>query len=149
MPFTRSTAPLSLGIALLLLAGLPPAVHAQEGFVVIANVGNPVTTLQRQDVLQFFLRQRIRWQHGERVEPIDQVESSPVRRRFSNAVLAMDVPSVKGFWQESVFSGKADPPAERASDGEIVAFVKTHVHAIGYVGSVSALDGVKIIVVTP
>jgi hypothetical protein len=61
----------------------------------------------------------------------------------------MDVPSVKGFWQEIVFSGKGDPPPERASDGEVVAFVKTHPNALGYVGNSARLDGVKVILVTP
>jgi ABC-type phosphate transport system substrate-binding protein len=140
---------LTVGIALGLLACLPCAVHAQEGFVVITNINNSVSTLRREDVSKFFLRKHTRWTQGQAVEPMDQVESSSVRRRFSNAIHQMDVPSVKGYWQEMVFSGRGDPPPERASDGEVVAFVKTHQFAIGYVASVTPIDGVKTIIVTP
>jgi ABC-type phosphate transport system substrate-binding protein len=149
MPSVANTMRSSAVIALLFLASLPAVAGAQDGFVVITNVGNPITTLRRDDVSKLFLRTRTRWPQGQRAEPMDQVESSPVRRRFSNSIHGMDVPSVKGFWQEMVFSGKGDPPVERASDGEVVAFVKTHPYAIGYVSSVSPVDGVRAILVTP
>jgi ABC-type phosphate transport system substrate-binding protein len=149
MPSINAFVHHSFGIALALLGCFPFAARAQEGFAVIVNVANPTGTLRRQDVSKLFLRVRTRWPQGQTSEPMDQVESSPVRRRFSNAILGMDVPSVKGFWQEMVFSGRADPPPERATDGDVIAFVKTHPRAIGYVAGAAPIDGVKVITVTP
>jgi ABC-type phosphate transport system substrate-binding protein len=147
-PFTIIV-PLTIGLVLALLAGLPVVARAQEGFVLIANLANPVSTLPRDEASKLFLLKRSRWASGEHARPVDQVESSSVRRRFSNAIHGMDVPSVKSFWQEIVFSGKGDPPPERASDAEVIAFVKGNPNGLGYVGSATPADGVKIIIVAP
>jgi ABC-type phosphate transport system substrate-binding protein len=147
-PFTI-TAPLAMGLALALLVGLPVVARAQDGFVLIANQANPVSTLPKDEASKLFLLKHSRWASGEQARPVDQVESSPVRRRFSNAIHGMDVPSVKSFWQDIVFSGKGDPPPERASDAEVIAFVKHHANGLGYVSSATPANGVKIIIVTP
>jgi ABC-type phosphate transport system substrate-binding protein len=117
--------------------------------VLIANQANPVSTLPRDEASKLFLLKRSRWANGEHARPVDQVESSPVRRQFSNAIHGMDVPSVKSFWQDIVFSGKGDPPPERASDAEVIAFVKDNANGLGYVSSATPANGVKIIIVTP
>ena len=140
---------LLLGMALGLLAGGPVVAHAQDSFVLIANPANPIATLSRGEVSKLFLLKRTRWSSGQRAQPVDQVESSPVRRQFSNAIHGMDVPSVKSFWQEIVFSGKGDPPPERASDAQVLAYVRSRPNGLGYVASSTYADGVKIIVVTP
>lgn len=128
---------------------LPFAAEAQQGFVLIVNLANPVVEIRREDASKLFLRKRTRWPNGEPVLAVDQVESSPVRRRFSNGVHRMDVPSVKGFWQEIVFSGKGDPPPERVADADVIAFVKATPNALGYVSVTTSLDGVKPVLVVP
>jgi hypothetical protein len=57
----------------------------------------------------------------------------------------MDVPSVYSYWQEIVFSGRGEPPPERASDAEVVAFVRANVNAFGYVSPTAAVAGVKVL----
>jgi hypothetical protein len=61
----------------------------------------------------------------------------------------MDVPSVKSFWQEVVFSGRGEPPPERASDADIIAYVRVNPNAVGYIGETTPTDAVKVITVTP
>jgi ABC-type phosphate transport system substrate-binding protein len=139
----------AIAIAIALIGPLCAMAHAQDGFVVIVNEGNSISTLPRGEASKLFLRKRIRWPNGQKAQPMDLVESSPVRRSFSNVIHGMDVPSVKSFWQEIVFSGKGDPPPERASDAEVIAFVKANLNAVGYIGSATPADGVKIITVTP
>jgi ABC-type phosphate transport system substrate-binding protein len=136
-------------LALVLLAVRPLAVRAQAGVFVIANRANPAWTLPKEEVSRLFLLKRRRWPAGQKALVVDQVESSPARRLFSELIHGMDVPSVKSFWQEIVFSGRGDPPPERASDDDVVAFVKASPFALGYVGSDARTDGVKIILVTP
>jgi ABC-type phosphate transport system substrate-binding protein len=149
MPCLTSTARLAVGIALSLVTALPGAASAQDGFVLIANRANPVSTLARGDASKLFLLKRTRWSTGQSAQPVDQIESSPVRRHFSSAVHGMDVASVKGFWQEIVFSGKGDPPPERTSDEDVIAFVRSTPNALGYIGSTTPADGVKILTLTP
>ena len=137
----------SVALALVVLASNVAGANPQEGFVLIANRANPVTSLEREEVSKLFLLKRSHWPTGQRVQPVDQVETSPVRRRFSAAIIGMDVPSVKSFWQEYVFSGKGEPPPERATDTDVIAFVASHPNAVGYVSVVPRMEGVKILFV--
>jgi hypothetical protein len=116
MPTIRNSRVAGIALALVVLVSGVAGAHPQEGFVLIANRANPVTALDREEVSKLFLLKHSQWPTGQRVQPVDQVESSPVRRRFSTAIIGMDVPSVKSFWQEYVFSGKGEPPPERATD---------------------------------
>lgn len=137
----------AIAFALLSLAARVAGARPQEGFVLIANRSNPVVVLDREEVSKLFLLKRSHWPSGQRAEPVDQVESSPVRRRFSAAIIGMDVPSVKSFWQEYVFSGKGEPPPERATDSDVIAYVASHPNAVGYVSVVPRVEGVKVLFV--
>ncbi len=53
--------------------------------------------------------------------------------------------ALKTYWQRRVFSGRDTPPLEKASDEEVVAFVKANRGAIGYVAPSSPLAGVKVL----
>jgi ABC-type phosphate transport system substrate-binding protein len=130
---------------LTLLAGGGRPADRQAAFVLIVNRANPVVSLKASEVSRLFLRKQTKWPNGQTVEPVDQVESSPTRRHFSDAVHGMDVPSVYGYWQEIVFSGRGEPPPERASDAEVVAFVHASVNAFGYVGPSATVSSVKVL----
>ncbi|MEP6729720.1 MAG: hypothetical protein ABJE10_03735 [bacterium] len=131
-----------------MLAGLPRLAIAQDRVVLIVNAANPVATITRDELSKMFLLRLTRWPNGQHVQPVDGNEMSPVRRHFSDTVLRMDVPSVKSFWQEIVFSGRGTPPPERVSEIEIIGFVKKNPGAIGYVSSITPVDGVKVITLT-
>jgi ABC-type phosphate transport system substrate-binding protein len=131
-----------------LLVGCPSIGWAQEGFRLIVHPTNPVTRFRAAGISKLFLRKQTKWPNGQTVQPVDQVESSPVRRRFSPAIHRMDVPSVKSFWQEVVFSGRGEPPPERASDAAVIAYVRANPNALGYIGEVTPADSVKVLIVT-
>jgi ABC-type phosphate transport system substrate-binding protein len=131
-----------------LLAGWPSVGRAQAGFRVIVHPRNPVTTLRAAVVSKLFLRKQTKWPNGQPVDPVDQVESSPVRRKFSPAIHGMDVPSVKSFWQEVVFSGRGEPPPEHTSDAAVIAYVRANPNAVGYIGETTPADSIKVITVT-
>jgi ABC-type phosphate transport system substrate-binding protein len=132
-----------------LLVGWPSVGRAQDGFRLIVHPTNPVGTLRAGTISKLFLHKQTKWPNGQPVQPVDQVESSPVRRKFSQAIHGMDVPSVKSFWQEVVFSGRGEPPPERASDADIIAYVRVNPNAVGYIGETTPTDAVKVITVTP
>ena len=46
-----------------------------------------------------------------------------------------------------IFSGKGIPPPEKASDAEIVTFVRDTPGAIGYVAPGADLSGVKVVAI--
>jgi hypothetical protein len=43
------------------------------------------------------------------------------------------VSAVESYWQQAIFSGRSVPPLEKASDAEVLAFVRANPGAVGYV----------------
>jgi ABC-type phosphate transport system substrate-binding protein len=85
-----------------------------------------------------------RWKSdGLAIEPVDQVPASASRARFSETILHRNVAAMQAFWQQQIFSGRDVPPVEKSNDEAVIAFVREHPGAIGYVSPDSALDGVR------
>jgi ABC-type phosphate transport system substrate-binding protein len=102
---------------------------------VIVNASNPVTTLSRDDLSRLFLKKTTRWPSGGQVVPVDQGEDSPLRATFTRDIHKRDLDSVRSYWQQVIFEGRGLPPTEKASDGEVEAFVAANPSAIGYVSA--------------
>ncbi len=117
-------------------------VSAQE-YTVIVNNSNTVSSLTKKQVSQYLLKQKTKWADKTKVQPIDLNSKSAVRKVFSKAVHKKSIGQVRAFWQQSVFSGKASPPSEKANDAAIIAYVKTHKGAIGYISAKTKANGVK------
>ncbi len=145
----RSGQRLSRGLAGLLislgiLAGAPTSAAA-ESFKVIVNDSNPVESLRAGYVSQLFLNKISKWEHGERVKPVDRSARSATRIAFSKSVHGRPVRAIKSYWQQMIFTGRSLPPVELGSDAEVIDFVRNHPGAIGYVSEGAALEGVKTI----
>ena len=110
------------------------------GYQVIVNAANPVTSLPNSEVAKLFLKKTVSWPEGGVVQPVDLREDSEVRREFSKEVLGKDVSTVKGYWQERIFTGRGVPPIEKASEAEALAFVGANKDAIGYVAAGTTLS---------
>ncbi len=139
-------------VVLLLAAGLTLGVPASAqtlSYRVIVNAENPIGSVSRQLLLRIFLKQTTQWPDGQAAQPVDQAEGASVRDEFSSDVLGRTVPAVKSFWQRQIFSGAAVPPVEKDSDTAVIAFVRLHAGAVGYVGSGTLLPPtVKVLRVT-
>jgi len=136
-------------VAAAALALRPAPAEAQSGYVVVVNSANPVSSVTADDLSRFFRRQSVRWENGTDVVPVDLAESSAVRERFSQAVLGRSTSAMKAWWQRQIFSGRGVPPVEKASDGEVLAMVRSTPGAIGYVSTGASLGtGVKAVQVT-
>lgn len=114
-------------------------------FVVIVNSSNSITEMSRKDLAKLFLKKKSKWAHGTKCEPVDLLEDSTVRADFSEAVLGKSVSSVKSYWQQRIFSGKAVPPPEKSSDREIIAFVRSSPGAVGYISAETDTSSVQIL----
>ena len=138
-------------ITLLLAAigpGSPLAAQGGASFKVVVNASNPAAAMSRAEVSRLFLKKTTRWERGNKVLPVDQLPRSSVRVAFSQAVHRKDVDKIKSYWQAQLFSGKATPPAELASDADILDYVRRNAGAIGYVSKSAVGDGVKVLEVT-
>ena len=137
-------------IALAVVAGAFTApLHAQEKeFVVIVNAFNPFVTIRADSLSRLFLKKSTTWSNGQEAQPVDQSEASALRRRFTTRVLNRDTESVKSYWQQMVFSGRAVPPPALDNDAAVVEFVRQHPYSVGYVSPTTALPSdVRVITV--
>lgn len=117
-----------------------------QGVVVIVNSANAVSALSKQQLSDLFLRNVTRWGNDQSVIPVDQSRSNKVREMFSREVHGRSASAIDTYWQTQIFSGKNVPPAIKATDADVVAFVGSTPNAIGYVSADAALStNVKIV----
>jgi ABC-type phosphate transport system substrate-binding protein len=141
-----------LAAALGLAASLPSPARAQQDvpYRVVVHVSNPVARLTRAQVSQLFLRGVVVWNHRQPVLPVDQAPGSPVRRSFTKEVHRRTVASVQTYWQQQTFAGRGVAPPERASDTDVLAYIRRFPNAIGYVHADANLgSNIKVVIVTP
>ncbi|HVE77233.1 MAG TPA: substrate-binding domain-containing protein [Gemmatimonadaceae bacterium] len=138
---------LRIVVALLALAGARAA-HAQAGYRVIVNAANPAESISRTELSRLFLKKVTTWKTGRPVVVVDQVENASARAQFTREVHEREITSVKSYWQQMVFAGRAVPPTEKPSDADVLAFVRANPNAVGYVSANATLaDGVKVLAV--
>ena len=129
---------------LVLIAGVVP-VNAQ-GFTVVVNEANPVASLTKDEVARIFLKKTKEWPAGGTIAAVDLGKGASAREAFTRAVHGRSVGAIESHWQQQIFSGKDVPPPEKASDADVLAFVRANPGAIGYVSAGSATGaGVKAI----
>jgi ABC-type phosphate transport system substrate-binding protein len=138
---------LTFAFCLTALAAAAPA-GAQQ-YRVIVNSANPTSTLSKEDLARVYLKKMSTWKTGQQVQVVDLGPKSPVRAEFSVTVLGRDVPTMKNYWQQSLFSGRGVPPIEQPTEAQVVAFVAANPGAIGYVSADAQLpESVKTVSVT-
>ena len=118
----------------------PPA-----GFKVVVNAGVRAGTMTRQELSDLFLKKTARWPAGESVQPVDQSEMTRVRLAFAKEVHQRSLGELRTYWQQRLFAGRGAPPLVKASDAEVVAFVKANAGAVGYVSADAVVDGVGLL----
>ncbi len=142
---SRRTLRRSVGLLLAGLALAAASAAAQEGegpkVQVIVNAANPQTELGRVEVSRWFLKQANTWPNGKVVVPLDQSSRSEVRAAFCLAVHRQSLAAIETYWQKQIFSGRTLPPFVKVGDGEVMAYVGSNPHAIGYVSASATLTG--------
>jgi hypothetical protein len=124
--------------------------HAGEprvGYRIICHPGNPIEIVDRHFLEDAFLKKTATWPDLGVLRPFDLVADSPVRRRFSEAVLRRPVEAVRSYWQQRIFSGREVPPPEFDSDNAVVRAVLRDRGAVAYVSDEAALSGAKVLTV--
>jgi len=131
---------------LVVIASIIPAAAAAQEFKIVINETNPTSSISKRDLSRCFMKQATNWISGQPVIPVDQAASSEVRQAFSEAIHGRSVSAIKSYWQREIFSGRSVPPAEKASDEEVLAFVRANPGAVGYVSADADVGtGVKVL----
>ena len=158
---TRSLTILLLAVAPLVLADPPPAAPPAapapaapdaapaapegRGYQVIVHPSNPAASVTRTQLADVYLKKQTAWPDGSDIEPVEPPESSRTRTYFLSDVMnGRSSLALKAFWQKKASSGRT-PPIEKASEVDVVTFVRTTPGAIGYVAPTTAVAGVKVV----
>ncbi len=133
----------------LFFATLTIPVLAAEPYQVVVNAKNPIASISKGNLRDYFLGKATRWPDGSAVRPIDLPEVSNTRASFSKVALGRDTVAVKSYWLTMLFSGRGTPPVQFENDDRVLSNVRTSPGAIGYVSSSTSVgDGAKAIPVT-
>ena len=111
-------------------------------FVVIVNKANR-STFDKGTVAKIYSGELVAWPDGTRVAAVDLPENDPTRINFSRDVLGKTVSSVKTLWAQLVFSGRALPPKQAATDEDVKKFVVGNRGGIGYIRPSSVDESVR------
>ena len=131
------------GIGSLVSATLAAA--GEPRYWIVVHPDNPVETLTRREISRLFLKQSTHWSDGTPAVPLDLDVKVEAREEFSKDIHGRAAEAIKKYWQRMVFSGRAAPPAEVATEEDMLAHVRGDPAAIGYVSDEITLRGVKIL----
>ena len=139
------------GLLFLCLAVMPAVLRAQDAtYRVVVHRSNTISRLTRDQVSRMFLRKITQWDNRQPVLPVDQAAESPVRRSFTRQIHQRTIASVQTWWQQQTFAGVAVAPPERASDIDVLEYIRRYPNAIGYVRATTPLGPhFKTVDVTP
>jgi ABC-type phosphate transport system substrate-binding protein len=123
-----------------------PAVASSQGFKIVTDETNAVTTISKKELSDIFLRKAKTWSNGQPVLPVDLAATSATRNGFSRVILGRDANAIKSYWQRQIFSGRGVPPPELDSDEQVLAYIRKNPGAVGYVSSDAEIgSGVKVL----
>ena len=136
--------------AVLALCAAPLVAQQAVSYRLVVHATNPVARVTRDQASQVFLRKVTLWDNRKPVLPVDQPPDSPVRRVFTKQVHRRTIAAVQTYWQQQTFAGRGVAPPERASDAEVLAYIRQYPTGIGYVKSDADLGSdIKVVIVTP
>lgn len=113
------------------------AVHADELYV----IANPSVDLAADDLRDVYLGEKL-LAGGVKLVPVD---NTAAQAKFLSKVMGMDQAKYESLWSKKGFRDGLQAPASKATDVEVIAYVRRIPGAIGYVGSVTEATGIKLI----
>lgn len=134
-----------LTLAGVTLAGGGATAQQAPDYRVVVHLDSPIDSLSVDDLSKMFLKRSTRWSDDSPVKAVDQPGGAPVREAFSQAVHGRSAKAIVAHWQQQIFSGRAVPPPELASDELVTSYVSTNPGAIGYVSSGANVRDVKVV----
>lgn len=133
-------------IGLLLTAGMAMPSQAAEGdtLAVIVQRGQSVHQMSVAELSLIFLRKKLYWADGKRMQPANLPTDNVLRQHFSMRVLGGLPESQTDYWNNMYFNG-VSPPFVLSSQEAMLRFVAETPGAIGYVDACKADARVKVV----
>ena len=104
-------------------------------------VTNPGVTLAVSDIRDVYVGEK-QFAGSIKLVPVD---NGSVRDQFLAAIVKVDAGKYNSIWAKKGFREGLTPPASKATDSEVVDFVRKTPGAVGYVGDASKATGVNVV----
>jgi hypothetical protein len=126
----------SLLMVVLMCTCMVTVVHAD--IYVIANAS---VDLSAEDIRDVFIGEKL-LATGVKLVPVD---NAAAQTEFLSKVMLLDLNKYNSIWTKKGFRDGLNAPDVKASDTDVILYVKKTPGAIGYVSSLSATTGFKTI----
>ncbi len=133
----------TFSLALVVLALLAPC-SAVAGVVVIANPSVAADSVGINNLRDYYLGNATSWTDGKPVRPALPA-AGPVLTEFLKTCVKKTPGHFSLLWKKAVFTGTGTPPAEFATDADLIEFVAKTPGALGFVAAETPVHGVKIL----
>ena len=88
-------------LSILLLRSLSIAADEAVSFKVIIHASYPTEHLKKKEISKLFLKKIKQWEDTNKtVLPVDLVDDSPIRAKFSKEIHGRKISSIKAYWQK-------------------------------------------------
>ena len=104
-------------------------------------------TLTEADVRAIYLKQKLFWNDGRPIIPINREAGSDAREQFSLSLFGQDSRRLSAYWNQRYFEAGEFPPATLGSEEAVIRFVAGNENAIGYVTLDDVTDPVAVVLV--
>ena len=131
---------------LLLLMALFIGNICAEGYVVIVNKGNGLSSIPKA-MLKRFYTGRAKEIDGKKVVPINFTLDSPVGTEFLDKVVGKSPAEYKEYWVAQQIKGAGSAPMVQGAIPGIIGMVSNIPGAIAYIPADQVTDAVKVITV--
>jgi ABC-type phosphate transport system substrate-binding protein len=122
-------------LAAALAAGCSSGAHANDVYV----IANAELDLSPEEVKEIFLGE-VQFAGSLKLQPVD---NAGAQGEFLARVLKMSGSKYQGAWTKKAFRDGLNAPPLKASDAEVLSFVRSNPGAIGYVSAAPA--GVRVV----
>lgn len=122
----------------LALALAAPLAQATSGLAVVVNARCGVAVMSRQEVINIFFGRYRQFFNGREAQPVDLVDTHPVRGQFYRRLVGKDLSEVNAYWSRQIFSGRLQPLPKVATPEEAIKSIAAHPCGIGFIEQAKA-----------
>lgn len=141
----RAVLAVLIGLAILAEFSATSQAAVEEPLLVIVHPSVPVSSLSAYELEAIFTRDQTRWGNGSTIIPFSFPAGGEVRDVFDRVILRLDAEEVGRFWLDRRIRGLGLPPKQVPSAALMVKVVANLPGSIGYVPTLRARSGVKVV----
>lgn len=130
---------------LILLTALTCCSPTRADLLLIVNHNNPVSSLERKQVVDIFMGRATAFPNQHPAHTIDVANANNLRAIFYKQLTGKSEAQVDAYWATLVFAGRMSPPEKLPTEAAVIKAVKENPAAIGYVTRQTLPSEVKVV----